>query len=382
MVFCMKILVTGSNGFIGSNLIARLKSMGQENIIYAYDMNVSMETLREYTKDCDFVYHFTAVHRTNRIEDFMEVNYLFFKELLCMLEENHNTCPVLYTSSIQAMQDTEYAQSKRMAEEVLKEYAKKTGARGIIYRLTNTFGKWAKPGGHSVVATFCHNIARNEKIEIHNPDTVMNFYYIDDVIDSFVHQLKEEAGADADGIYRLEDTLLYSISLKELAEKIYSFKASRENHTLPDMKDVLTKKLYSTYLSYLQPTDFKYPLISNKDSRGSFTEIFKTEERGQISVNVIKPGVKKGEHFHNTKCEKFLVVSGEAKIQFRKIGTNEILNYYVSSKKMEVVDIPPGYTHNIINEGISDCVTLIWANEVFNKDKPDTYFRPVNIDDM
>ncbi|MDF2800628.1 MAG: capsular polysaccharide biosynthesis protein Cap8F [Anaerocolumna sp.] len=373
----MKILVTGSNGFIGSNLITRLKSMGQDYIIYAYDMNTSLEELREYTKDCDFVFHFTGVHRTNRIEDFMEVNYLFFKELLTMLQEHGNTCPILYTSSIQATQDTEYAKSKRLAEEELKQHSEKTGAKSIIYRLTNTFGKWAKPGSHSVVANFCHNIARNEDIEIHSPDTVMNFYYIDDVIDSFVNQLKEEYTLVTDSINSLDSTLLYSITLKKLADKIYSFRESRNNNKLPDMKDAFTKKLYSTYLSYLQPTDFKYPLLSNKDNRGSFTEVFKTDERGQISVNVIKPGVKKGEHFHDTKCEKFLVISGEAKIQFRKIGTNEVINYYVSSKKMEVVDIPPGYTHNIINEGISDCVTLIWANEVFDPSKPDTYFCPV-----
>lgn len=375
----MKILVTGAKGFIGSNLIARLNALEPEYIIYAYDMDTSLEELKKYTKDCDFVYHFTAVHRTNREEDFIEVNYLFFKELLEMLQKNHNYCPVLYTSSIQAVQDTEYAKSKRMAEEALKIYALKTGARGILYRLTNIFGKWAKPSAHSVVATFCYNIARNEAIEIHNPDTVMNFYYIDDVIDSFIKQLKEEEVPKEDGIHRLEDTLLYPVTLKELAEKIYSFKEARNNHTLPDVKDIFTKKLYSTYLSYLEPAEFKYPLISHTDNRGSFTEIFKTEDRGQISVNVIKPGVKKGEHFHDTKCEKFLVVSGEAKIQFRKIGTDKIINYYVSSRKLEVVDIPPGYTHNIINEGICDCVTLIWANEVFNPFKPDTYFCPVQI---
>lgn len=377
MVISMKILVTGSNGFIGSNLITRLKSLGQDYIIYEYDMHTTIEKLKEYTKDCDFVFHFTAVHRTNRIEDFMEINYLFFKELLSMLRAHNNACPILYTSSIQVTQDTEYARSKRLAEEELNDYARETGAKSIIYRLTNTFGKWAKPGSHSVVATFCYNIARNEKIEIHSPDTIMNFYYIDDVIDAFINQLKCNTPHNYQDINSLDSSLLYSITLKELAEKIYSFKESRSNHMIPDMKDAFTKKLYSTYLSYLQPTDFKYPLLSNKDNRGSFTEIFKTEERGQISVNVIKPGVKKGEHFHDTKCEKFLVISGEALIQFRKIGTDEVINYYVSSKKLEVVDIPPGYTHNIINEGISDCVTLIWANEVFDKAKPDTYFCPV-----
>lgn len=375
----MKILVTGASGFLGSNLIARLNGLEQEYIIYAYDRKTTLEELREYTRDCDFVYHFTAVHRTNRTQDFMDINYRFFKELLDMLQENSNHCPVLYTSSIQAIQDTEYAKSKRMAEDALKIHASHTGARGILYRLTNTFGKWAKPGGHSVVANFCYGIARDEEIEIHNPNTVVSLYYIDDVIDSFVKQLTNNLTPDVDGIFRLDNSLLYHITLQELADKIYSFKGSRINHSLLDMKDTFTKKLYSTYLSYLQTNDFKYPLLTHKDNRGSFTEIFKTEERGQISVNVIKPGVKKGEHFHDTKCEKFLVISGEANIQFRKIGTKEILNYYVSSVKMEVVDIPPGYTHNIINEGICDCVTLIWANEVFDPFKPDTFFCPVQI---
>ncbi|MFV0342990.1 MAG: NAD-dependent epimerase/dehydratase family protein [Anaerocolumna sp.] len=373
----MKILITGADGFIGSNLVARLTTMWPQYIIYAYDRNTSLEVLRSYTKDCDFVFHFTAVHRTNRIEDFMEVNYFFFKELLGMLQEYGNSCPVLYTSSIQATQDSEYAKSKRLAEELLSQNSLKAGNKSIIYRLTNTFGKWAMPSGHSVVATFCHKIARNENIEIHNLETVMNFYYIDDVIDTFVNLLHTDLSVYDGKINYLDSSLLYSITLKELVKKIYSFKDTRENHAIPNIRDDFTKKLYSTYLSYLPNTDFKYPLCSHIDNRGSFTEIFKTKESGQFSINVVKPGVKKGEHYHNTKCEKFLVVSGEARIQFRKIGTNEVINYYVSASKLEMVDVPTGYTHNIINEGIYDCVILIWANEVYDSSNPDTYFCPV-----
>lgn len=377
----MKVLVTGHRSFIGSNLITKLESLYEDIEIYKYDVDSTLEELREYTKDCDFVYHFIAVHRTNRIEDFMEVNYLFFKEILKMLEDNKNTCPVLYTSSIQAVQDTEYAKSKRLAEEALLEYGERNKAKVYPYRLTNTFGKWAKPESHSVVATFCHKIARGEAIEIHNPNTVMNFYYIDDVIDTLISHLSTDVEPDADGIYRLKKEFLYTITLKELADLLYSFKKSREDNLIPNTKEPFTKKLYATYLSYIPPIDFKYPLTMHKDKRGSFTEVFKTKDRGQLSVNVIKPGVKKGEHYHHTKCEKFLVVSGEAKIQFRKIGTNKIYNYYVSDKKLEVVDIPPGYTHNIINEGKNDCVTLIWANEVFDSNKPDTYSCPVELID-
>lgn len=374
--FVMKILVTGSNGFLGKNLIARLEAQKEENhIIYKYDVDSSKEQLKEYAKECEFVFYFAAIHRPKKKEDFHQINVLLFEELIGFLEKYKNSCPVLYTSSIQAVQDTEYAKSKREAENLLIKHSEKAKSKAIIYRLTNTFGKWATPNHHSVVATFCYNITRDINIQIDNKDQPMNFYYIDDVIDSFIsHFFKEGAPEpDADGFYRLEEKYIYTTTLGDLADKLKEFHDSRQTLKLPDMADEFTKKLYSTYLSFLPLDSFHYPLTMHADDRGSFTEIFKTPERGQFSINVIKPGIKKGEHYHNTKCEKFLVVNGRALIQFRQIDSVEVMNYYTSSEDLEVIDIPVGYTHNIINIGEEDLVTLIWANEVFEQENPDTY---------
>ena len=362
----MKILIMGGYGFITKNLIARLESQNDKNyIIYKYDIETPYEQLNEYTKHCDFVY--------NIEEDYIPKNKESFNEILELLEKNNNSCPVLYTSYIQVKQDVVHAKSKRSAEEALKQHAKKVDGKAIIYRLTNTFGKWAKPNSHSLIATFCYNIARDLDISIRDSDYSMDFYYIDDVIDSFFDQLYGNVLPDADSIYRLDNSLIYSITLGKLADLIDSFRLSRVNNSIPNMSDDFTKKLYSTYMSYLPFDTFSYSLNMNKDERGSFTEIFKTIDRGQFSVNITKPGVTKGEHWHNTKCEKFLVVSGRALIQYRKVGDEEILNYYVSSEQMEVLDIPVGYTHNIKNIGDDDLVTLMWVNENFDPEKMDTY---------
>lgn len=375
----MKILVTGSGGFLGKNLTANLAAQsGEEHVIYTYDKSNDLKDLKAYTKDCDFVYHFAAVHRPVREEEFLKVNYEFFQTLLSYLRENGNRCPVLYTSSIQAVQDTEYAKSKRMAEEALRKHEKLNNSKAIIYRLTNTFGKWAKPCAYSVVATFCHNIARERDIELHDPDTLMRFYYVDDVINAFVRHLKEEILPDTDGYYRLPVEYCYTVTLKDLADTIRGFKKDRESNYIPDMKTPFTKKLYSTYLSYLPLEELKSPLISHRDGRGSFTEILKTEDRGQISLNITKPGIRKGEHYHNTKCEKFLVISGKALLQLRRVGSQEIIEYFLSGEDLSILEIPPGYTHNLINVGESDLYTLIWANEVFDAAHPDTYPCPVS----
>lgn len=376
----MKILVTGAGGFLGRNLLAQLTNQsGVQYIIYTYDKSNSLKELKEYTKDCDFVYHFAAVHRPVKEEEFKKVNYEFFEILLKYLRDNGNHCPVLYTSSIQALQDTEYARSKRMAEEALKEHGKLNASKVIIYRLTNTFGKWAKPCAYSVVATFCYNIAREREIEINDPNTTMRFYYVDDVINSFLEHLTNEVAPDTDGYYRLSEEYCYSVSLKELSDTIRGFKYDRENNYIPDLKNPFIKKLYSTYLSYLPAEELKLPLKSHEDDRGSFTELLKTEGCGQISLNITKPGIKKGEHFHNTKCEKFLVLSGTALIQIRRIGTKEIIEYNLSGENLCFVEIPPGYTHNLINTGESDLYTLIWANEVFDKTHTDTYPSSVSL---
>ncbi len=381
----MKILITGASGFLGKNLIDGLKALdGEMNTIYPYDKSNTLADLKNYTKDCDFVYHFAAVHRPVRDEEFQEVNYEFFQTLLGLLRENGNKCPVLYTSSVQATQDTLYARSKCMAEEALWEHIRINGSRGIIYRLTNTFGKWAKPYAYSVVATFCYNVARNKVIEIHNPDTRMNFYYIDDVISDFLIHLKKEVPPGEDGFYRLPQGLCYQISIQELADTIQGFQKAREELYIPDMNNPFTKKLYSTYLSYLPSDMLVLPIKSHKDARGSFTEVFKTDDRGQFSLNVTKPGIVKGGHYHNLKCERFFVISGEAKIQMRKISTGEIREYLLSGEVAQVIEIPPGYTHNLINIGDTDLYTLIWANEVFDKIYPDTYpcsITPIRADD-
>ena len=301
------------------------------------------------------------------------MNCELFQTLLGFLRESGNQCPVLYTSSVQATQDTSYAKSKYLAEEALKEHGRKNSSRTIIYRLTNTFGKWAKPYAYSVVATFCFNVTRKIEIEIHNPDTKMNFYYIDDVIADFLRHLKEEVPPGKDGFYQLPQEYCYQVSVGELAATICSFQKAREELYIPDMRNPFIKKLYSTYLTYLPPDMLAMPIISHKDVRGSFTEVFKTDGRGQFSLNVTKPGIKKGEHYHNLKCERFHIIAGEAKIQMRKIGTDEIIEYLLSGEEPRIIEIPPGYTHNLINIGETDLYTLIWANEVFDKRYPDTY---------
>jgi UDP-2-acetamido-2,6-beta-L-arabino-hexul-4-ose reductase len=378
MVRSMKILVTGHSGFLGRNLIEALKTSGDEqHKIYTYDKSDPLNKLEEYARDCDFVYHLAAVHRPDNKDEFLKVNLELFSTLLMYLEEYHNKSPVLYTSSIQAVQDTEYAKSKRLAEEALKEHGRRNNSRTIIYRLTNTFGKWAKPFGHSVVATFCYQVARDQEITIHNPDTVMNFYYIDDVIASLLTHLEGDVPPQPDGYYHLEEKYQFTVTLKELAGILTGFRLQRQGLYLPDIGDRLVKRLYSTYLSYLPLEKLIVPLSAHTDNRGSFMEIFKTDTRGQISLNITKPGIKKGDHYHNTKCERFLVISGKAKIQLRRTDSEEITEYYVTGDDPRFLEIPPGITHNLINVGDTDLYTLIWANEVFDPLNTDTYFCPV-----
>ena len=369
----MKILVTGSNGFVGKNLISELKNRGYKEI-YEFNRNTDINLLDEYTKQCDFIFHLAGVNRPKDNSEFMEGNFGFTSILLDKLKSNNNKSPILITSSIQAKLDNPYGKSKKACEDLIFNYSQDENIKSLVYRLPNVFGKWCKPNYNSAVATFCNNIANNLEIKVNDPEVTMNLVYIDDVVDELINALNGHENK----IDRFcEVPVVYTIKLGKIVDMIYSFKESRKKLTLPNLSNEFEKKLYSTYLSYLSPNDFSYPLKMNCDDRGSFTEFIKTNDRGQVSINISKPGITKGNHWHHTKNEKFLVVSGKGLIQFRKIDSEEIIEYYVSGEKLEVVDIPVGYTHNIINYGDSDMVTVMWANEAFDPNKPDTYFLKV-----
>lgn len=370
----MKILVTGSKGFIGKNLIAELKNQKYTDIL-EYDIDTEPSLLDTYCKESDFVFHLAGVNRPKEQSEFMEGNFGFTSTLLDALKKHNNNCPVMISSSTQAALDNPYyGKSKKAGEDLLFTYAKETGAKVLVYRFPNVFGKWCRPNYNSVVATFCNNIANDLPITVNDRSVVMNLVYIDDVVEELINALigKENSVGDF-----CEVSAVHTITLGEIVDLIYSFKSSREERSIPDMSDEFTKKLYSTYLSYLQKDKFSYPLKMNVDNRGSFTEFIKTPDRGQVSVNISKPGIIKGNHWHHSKNEKFLVVSGKGVIHFRKIGSDEIIEYFVSGDNLEVVDIPTGYTHNIENLGDSDMVTIMWANERFNLEKPDTYYLEV-----
>ena len=304
----------------------------------------------------------------------MEGNFGFTSALLNELKKYKKNCPVMISSSIQAELDNPYGKSKKAGEELLFDYSKETGAKVLIYRFPNVFGKWCRPNYNSAVATFCHNIAHDLPIAVNDPSVVMKLVYINDVVNELISAL--ECKENRSGDY-CEVPIVHTITLGEIVELIYSFKKSREERSVPDMSDAFTKKLYSTYLSYLPEDQFSYELKMNVDNRGSFTEFIKTPDRGQVSVNISKPGITKGNHWHHTKNEKFLVVSGKGVIRFRKIDSDEVLEYCVSGDKMEVVDIPTGYTNNIENLGDTDMVTIMWANDSFDPEKPDTYYLEV-----
>lgn len=369
----MKILVTGSHGFVGKNLIAELRNRGYGDI-FEYTRDTERSLLEEYTKECDFVFHLAGVNRPKEEKKFMEGNFGFTSELLDLLKKFNNKAPVLISSSIQAERDNPYGRSKKAGEDLLFNYKKETGAEVLVYRLANLFGKWSRPNYNSVVATFCYNIARDMEIQVNDPEVELSLSYIDDVVKEFINAM--EGNPTRDGEFCLVP-VVHKVKLGRLAELIKSFRSSREDLFIPDMKDLFTKKLYSTYLSYLPEDEFSYELKMNVDDRGSFTEFIKSPERGQVSVNVSKPDIAKGNHWHHTKNEKFLVVSGEGLIQFRDINSDNIIEYRVSGDKLEVVDIPTGYTHNIINVGDTDLVTVMWANETFDPENPDTYYLEV-----
>jgi UDP-2-acetamido-2,6-beta-L-arabino-hexul-4-ose reductase len=369
----MKILITGAKGFIGKNLVAELKNRKYTDI-FEYDRETDHSLLEEYCKKADFVFHLAGVNRPKEETEFMEGNFGFTSTLLNTLRKYNNNCPVMISSSIQAELENPYGKSKKAGEDLLFNYGKETGAKVLIYRFPNVFGKWCRPNYNSAVATFCHNIARDLPITVNDPSVVMNLVYIDDVVVELINALEGKENKIGDFC---EVPVVHTITLGEIVDLIYSFKESRRTRSIPNMSDEFEKKLYSTYLSYLPEDQFSYELKMNVDNRGSFTEFIKTPDRGQVSVNISKPGITKGNHWHHTKNEKFLVVSGRGVIRFRNINSDEVIEYFVNGDKMEVVDIPTGYTHNIENLGDSDMVTIMWANEPFDREKPDTYYLEV-----
>lgn len=383
----MNILVTGANGFIGKNLCETLKNIrdGKDKSygvlsgisIFEFNRDTTQKQLDEWCRLCDFVFHLAGVNRPENEIEFTDGNFTLTARLLDALKRNESKAPILITSSVQAVLDNPYGKSKKAAEELIFEYGKKNNVKTLVYRLCNVFGKWAKPNYNSVVATFCHNIARNLPITVHDAKREISLVYIDDVVNEFINALKGNENRSSDGIF-CDVQPTYKITLGTLAKMLYSFKENRENRFVPDMpNESLAKKLYSTYLSCLPEDKFSVYADMHRDERGSFTELFKNGNSGQVSVNISKPGVIKGNHWHHTKNERFAVVSGTGVIRLRRIDSREITEHFVSGEKIQIVDIPSGYTHNIENIGSSDMVTVMWCNECFDESKPDTYFLKV-----
>ncbi|MGL5052005.1 MAG: NAD-dependent epimerase/dehydratase family protein [Cetobacterium sp.] len=368
-----KILITGSNGFIGKNLIERLNRT--ENVeILTFDIENSINDLERDIKAADFIFHLAGINRPENPEDFYKGNSDLVGNLVAILEKNKLNTPVLITSSIHADKDNDYGKSKLAGENLLKEYSEKTSANVYIYRLQNVFGKWCKPNYNSVVATWCYNTANNIELVVNSRDAIVEFVYIDDVIDSIVNHLDLEKKS-LELNYTVSKT--YYRTLGEVADLLEHFKNNRKTLTLPSVGVGFERALYGTYLSYLPQDKFSYELTEHSDARGSFVEILRTRDSGQFSISTSKPGVTRGNHYHNTKNEKFLVMKGEATIRFRQIFGDEVIEYPVSDKKLEVVDIPTGYTHNITNTGLEDMILVLWANEQFDQLNPDTYYLEV-----
>lgn len=394
----MNILVTGSNGFFGRNLVENLKNIRDVkdrthpelkiDEIYEYDINNTETELDRFCSDCDFVFNLVGVNRPKEQSEFMQGNFGFASTLIETLKKHHNTCPVMLSSSIQAAligrYDSEYGRSKKAGEDLFFHYAYETGANVLVYRFPNMFGKWCRPNYNSAVATFCHNIANDLPIQINDRSTELELVYIDDLVDEMIYALeKKPHRCDYDGLTPIANesgrfcyvTVTHKATLGEIADLLYKFHDQPKTLLMPEIpKGSFEKKLYSTYLSYLPKEKIRFQLKMNTDARGSFTELLKTENCGQFSVNISKPGITKGQHWHNTKWEFFIVVSGHGLIQERKICTDEVLEFEVSGDKIEAVHMLPGYTHNIINlSETENLVTVMWANEQFDPGKPDMF---------
>lgn len=399
----MKILITGSNGFVGKNLTAALNNIkdGKDKThpeivvdeLYLYDIDTDKSVLENGCKNADFVFNLAGANRPKDASEFMGTNFGFAGELLETLKKHNNKCPVMLSSSIQATLigrygEGDYGKSKKAGEDLFFAYAEETGAKVLVYRFPNLFGKWCRPNYNSAVATFCNNIANDLPITVTDPSIELELLYIDDLLDEMMCALEgREHRCEFDGIKTVLDEngrfcaapVTHKVTLGEIVELLEAFKNQPESLLMPEIPyNSFAKKLYSTYLSYLPKEKASFPLKMNVDQRGSFTELLRTEKCGQFSVNISKPGITKGQHWHNTKWEFFIVVSGKGLIQQRKIGSDEVLNFEVSGEKIEAVHMLPGYTHNIINlSDTEDLVTLMWANECFDPKKPDTFFEVV-----
>ena len=370
----MKILITGAKGFVGKNLVCELYNRGYKDLLL-YDIDTSPKELNSFAKECNFVIHLAGVNRPADEKEFDTGNRGFTSELLGKLIENRNFCPFLISSSIQALNENPYGRSKKAGEDEVIAYSHNTGAKVFVYRLPNVFGKWCRPNYNSGVATFCHNIARGLEIKINDAQSVINLVYIDDVVTEFINSLENKENRIDKDFCAVKT--VYTIKLGELAEKLYSYKKSRENLIIPSFENSFDKALYATYLSYLPENEFSYDLEMKNDNRGWLSEFIKSKSFGQIFISKTKPGITRGNHWHHTKAEKFLVIEGKAVIKFRKIDSENVIEYNVSGEKLQVLDIPAGFTHSIENTGDTDVITLFWADEMFNKDNPDTYYLEV-----
>jgi UDP-2-acetamido-2,6-beta-L-arabino-hexul-4-ose reductase len=370
------VLVTGAKGFIGKNLIVRLQELNNIKI-KSFDKEEDMDTLKKFLGETDFIFHLAGVNRPENVEEFKEVNLGLTKNIINLLEEMDKKIPVVITSSIQAELDNPYGKSKKMAEDELIKYSKKNRVPMYIYRLPNVFGKWSKPNYNSVVSTFCYNISHNLDIMISNSEKELELVYIDDVVDEFVSLLSNKVENIEKRFYKINRA--FKITLGELADRIYQIRDMRKTLIVPDLSDDFMKYLHSTYLTYLDENNFSYDMDIKEDERGNFIELMKSKTFGQVSISRSKKGVVRGNHYHNTKNEKFCVIQGEAVIRLRNILDDKIISYHVSGEKIEIVDIPPGYTHSIENltEGDGEMILLIWANEIFDPKNPDTYYCEV-----
>lgn len=367
----MNILVTGADGFIAKNLITVLRRQDETRLLLLTRNNE--RELDSFVQEADFIYHLAGVNRPKEAHEFYEGNSGLTEKLVVLLKKHQKHTPILFSSSTQAEADNDYGKSKLQAEEALLTYSNESGAEIFIYRLPNVFGKWSKPNYNTVIATWCYNITHDLPISMNNGKAQLSLVYIDDVVNAFVKNLQNQAKTSS--YYNIE--VIYHKNLEEIVSLLYTFKKSRSSLEVPHVGNGFERALYATYLSFLEPSDFSYTLNGFQDDRGTFYEVLKTVDSGQFSLSTTKPGITRGNHYHDSKNEKFLVIKGQAIIEHRHILNDEVITYEVSDKEMKIVEMIPGYTHNITNTGDSHLVLLIWANELFDRENTDTHFLKV-----